>query len=83
MSRESVLLGVLTIDPISTSDLYERVGYGTLAEVGMISYHEFRGELEKLEAAGTVSSESGAERIDDVESQIGIGGRGVTCSSSA
>jgi hypothetical protein len=59
MSRESVLMGVLTIDPTSTSDLYERVGYGTLAEVGMISYHEFRAELEKLEAAGTVTSEAG------------------------
>jgi hypothetical protein len=61
MSRESVLLGVLTIDPTSTSDLYERVGYGTLAEAGMISYHEFRGELEKLETAGIVTSEAGAD----------------------
>jgi hypothetical protein len=59
MSRESVLLGVLTIDPTSTSDLYERVGYDTLADVGMISYHEFRGELEKLEAAGIVTSQAG------------------------
>lgn len=61
MSRESVLLGVLTIDPTSTSDLYERVGYGTLAEVGLIPYHEFRGELEKLEASGDVASEAGAD----------------------
>ncbi|HUA02711.1 MAG TPA: hypothetical protein VMB27_02335 [Solirubrobacteraceae bacterium] len=59
MSRESVLMGVLTIDPTSTSDLYERAGYGALAEVGMISYHEFRGELEKLQAAGVVESSSG------------------------
>jgi hypothetical protein len=59
MSRESVLMGVLTIDPTSTSDLYESVGYGTLAEVGMISYHEFRGELQKLEAAGIVASGEG------------------------
>jgi hypothetical protein len=61
MSRESVLMGVLTIDPTSTSDLYERVGYGTLAQVGMISYHEFRGELEKLGTDGVVTSESGAD----------------------
>jgi hypothetical protein len=61
MSRESVLLGVLTIDPTSTSDLYERVGYGALVEVGMISYHEFRGELEKLEGGGIVASEAGAD----------------------
>jgi len=52
---------VLTIDPTSTSDLYERVGYGTLAQVEMISYHEFQGELEKLEGAGIVASEAGAD----------------------
>ena len=61
MSRESVLLGVLTIDPTSTSDLYERVGYGELANVGLIPYHEFRGELEKLAAAGKVGSEAGED----------------------
>jgi hypothetical protein len=61
MSRESVLTGVLTIDPTSTSDLYERAGYRALAEVGMISYHEFRGELEKLQASGAVASETGAD----------------------
>lgn len=59
MSRESVLMGVLTIDPTSTSDLYERVGYGELANVGLISYHAFRAELEKLESAGTVVTENG------------------------
>ena len=61
MSRESVLMGVLTIDPTSTSDLYERVGYGTLAEVGLIPYHEFRGALENLKAAGMIESESGED----------------------
>jgi hypothetical protein len=61
MSRESVLMGVLSTDPMSTSDLYERVGYGTLAEVGLISYHSFRGELEKLKDAGTVESEAGED----------------------
>jgi hypothetical protein len=59
MSRESVLMGVITIDPTSTSDLYERVGYGELANVGLISYHAFRAELEKLEAAGIVASGEG------------------------
>ena len=59
MSRESVLMGVITIDPTSTSDLYERVGYGELANVGLISYHAFRAELEKLEAAGIVVSGEG------------------------
>ena len=61
MSRESVLLGVVTIDPTSTSELYERVGYGTLAEVGLIPYHSFRGELEKLQAAGMIASQAGED----------------------
>jgi hypothetical protein len=56
MSRESVLRAVLTIDPASTSDLYERAGYRALAEVGMIPYQQFRDELAKLEAAGIVAS---------------------------
>lgn len=61
MSRESVLMGALTIDPTSTSDLYERVGYGALASVGLIHYHSFRAELEKLKAAGAVASEAGED----------------------
>jgi hypothetical protein len=61
MSRESVLMGALTIGPTSTSDLYERVGYGTLAQVGLIPYHSFRAELAKLEAAGVVGSEAGGD----------------------
>jgi len=61
MSRESVLMGALTIDPTSTSDLYERVGYGVLASVGLIPYHSFRGELEKLKAAGVVRSDTGED----------------------
>jgi hypothetical protein len=59
MSRESVLMGALTIDATSTSDLYERVGYGKLAEVGLIPYHSFRAELEKLKVAGAVGSKTG------------------------
>ena len=54
-------MGVLTIDPTSTSDLYERVGYGALAQVGLIPYHAFRDELEKLKAAGMIGSEPGED----------------------
>jgi DNA primase len=61
MSRESVVLGALTIDPTSTSDLYERVGYAALAEVGLISYHAFRAELERLESTGAVASDTGPD----------------------
>ena len=59
MSRESVLMGALTVEPTSTSDLYERVGYGALARVGLIPYNSFRAELERLEAAGFVGSAAG------------------------
>lgn len=61
MSRESIVLGALTIDPTSTSDLYERVGYAALAEVGLISYHAFRAELERLASGGVVASETGPD----------------------
>jgi hypothetical protein len=59
MSRESVLLGALTTEPTSTSDLYERVGYGALARIGLIPYHAFRAELARLESTGAVESETG------------------------
>jgi len=61
MSRESVVLGAVTIDPTSTSDLYERVGYGALAQVGLIPYHAFKAELERLEATGAVASDTGTD----------------------
>ena len=52
MPRESELVGYLTSDPTSTSDLYERVGYTTLARLGLIPYPAFREALAKLSAAG-------------------------------
>ena len=52
MSRESELLAVLTSDPSTTSELYERVGYMTLTRLGLISYPAFRQALAKLAAAG-------------------------------
>lgn len=61
MSRESVLLGALTVEPTSTSDLYERVGYGALARIGLIPYHAFRAELVRLEATGVVESATGED----------------------
>jgi hypothetical protein len=61
MSDDSVVLGALTIDPTSTSDLYERVGYGELARAGLIPYHAFRAELERLKSTGAVESETGAD----------------------
>ena len=52
MSRESVVLAALTDEPTSTSELYDRVGYPTLARVGLIPYEAFRAELVRLAAAG-------------------------------
>ena len=52
MSRASVLLAVLTNEPTSTSQLYERVGYATLTRVGLVPYAAFRAELVRLSAAG-------------------------------
>ena len=45
MSRESAILSALTGEPASTEALYERVGYATLARVGLIPYDAFRAEL--------------------------------------
>ncbi len=57
MSRTSVLLAALTDQPLSTSELYDRVGYVALARVGLIPYPAFRAELERLSAAGVATSE--------------------------
>ena len=46
---------------MSTSDLYDRVGYRALMQVGLIPYEAFREELLKLEAAGLACGESGPD----------------------
>ncbi|MGH2894721.1 MAG: hypothetical protein ACRDPM_15875 [Solirubrobacteraceae bacterium] len=56
MSRASVLLDALTSEPTTTSALYDRVGYQALTRVGLIPYHAFRDELDKLSAAGLAHS---------------------------
>jgi hypothetical protein len=52
MSRACVLLDALDEAPLSTSDLYARVGYARLLGLGLIPYHAFRAELAKLTQAG-------------------------------
>jgi hypothetical protein len=54
-------LGALTDEPVSTSDLYERVGYPALMRAGCIPYRRFRGALAELEAEGLAASEQGAD----------------------
>lgn len=58
MSRESDLLAVLTNEPASTSELYERVGYVTLTRLGLIPYPAFRQALARLAAAGLAEQET-------------------------
>jgi hypothetical protein len=52
MPDPSPLLRALTREPTSTETLYERVGYATLARLGLIPYDAFRAELSRLAAAG-------------------------------
>jgi hypothetical protein len=61
MSRSSVLLAALTDEPVSTSELYDRIGYLALARVGLIPYPAFRAELETLATAGLAVSEPGSD----------------------
>jgi hypothetical protein len=58
MSHEATLLAALTNEPTSTSEVYERVGYGTLARLGLIPYPSFRAALAKLSAAGLAQHET-------------------------
>jgi hypothetical protein len=58
MSRTSVLLAALTTEPTSTSELYDRVGYRTLARLGLIPYQAFRAELVRLAAAGSIERQT-------------------------
>lgn len=56
MSRTSALTAVITADPTSTSELYDRVGYRTLAGLGLIPYPAFREALVSLAATGAIES---------------------------
>lgn len=58
MSRTAALMAALTSEPASTSELYDRIGYVTLARIGLIPYHAFRAELAALAAAGAIASET-------------------------
>jgi hypothetical protein len=58
VSRASVLLSALTDEPTTTSDLYDRVGYGNLACIGLIPYEAFRAELIQLSVEGLVESDT-------------------------
>ena len=56
MSRTATLMAVVTTEPTSTSELYERVGYPALACLGLIPYPAFREALVGLAATGAIES---------------------------
>ena len=49
------------VEPASTSELYERIGYPTLARLGLIPYDAFRAELAALAATGALQSATGQD----------------------
>ena len=61
MSRTSALMDVVTTSPSSTSELYDRIGYPTLARLGLIPYHAFREALVTLAATGAIEAETGPD----------------------
>jgi hypothetical protein len=57
----AIVLGVLSEEPASTSDLYDRVGYRNLMRAGLIDYRAFRQVLARLEAGGLVLMDVGED----------------------
>ncbi len=59
--RSSALLGALSDEPTSTSDLYDRVGYAALMRLRLIPYDEFRRALAVLAADGSAEVSEGRD----------------------
>jgi hypothetical protein len=55
-AASATLLAALTDEPTSTETLYARVGYPTLARIGLVPYDAFRAELARLAAHGLAQS---------------------------
>lgn len=79
MSRKSVLVSALGTEPISTSELYERIGYPALTRLGLVPYPAFRAALDELEAAGLAHSGTGDDgsTVWRREGAEGAGGPGL------
>jgi hypothetical protein len=73
MSSTPALMAVITSEGASTSELYDRVGYPTLARLGLIPSHAFRAELAALAATGSIESDTAPDgstiwrRRDEIE----------------
>jgi hypothetical protein len=61
MTAATILLDVLSDEPTSTSDLYERVGYPALVRAGLVPYDAFRAELVRLSAVGLAEQGTDAD----------------------
>jgi hypothetical protein len=61
MSRATTLLAVLNDESQTTSDLYDRVGYMTLTQLGLVPYDAFRRALAELSARGLAHSTTAAD----------------------
>ncbi|HEY5428680.1 MAG TPA: hypothetical protein VIK04_06140 [Solirubrobacteraceae bacterium] len=61
MSDDTALLAALTDEPVTTSDLYDRVGYMQLTALGLVPYAAFRRALAELCAGGVVESSVAAD----------------------
>jgi hypothetical protein len=61
MSRASALMAVIRADPTSTTELYGRVGYPSLARLGLIPYPAFREQLVALADTGVIESQTGPD----------------------
>jgi hypothetical protein len=57
MPRADVLLAAVTSEPTTTSDLYDRVGYAALTQLGLVPYEAFRAQLTGLAVAGLILSD--------------------------
>jgi DNA-binding PadR family transcriptional regulator len=55
------ILSVLTEEPTSTAELYDRVGYVRLMRAGLIPYRAFKNALVELQAEGLARSARGED----------------------
>jgi hypothetical protein len=70
--RTRILLESLTGGPLTTSDLYDAVGYPALVRAGLVPYRAFREALEHAHAGGLLTADSD----DDGATLWSLTGRG-------
>jgi len=75
VSSATALLAALTAEPATTSDLYDRVGYLQLTQLGLVPYAAFRRALAELCAGGVVESSIAADGSTLWRLAPGVAGR--------